>query len=74
MPINPPTQLLVNFQDNGFVLFDKRKSMVLNTIKGHRVGKTLNDPESIFVSSCIVEMKTIVFNGQIMAFCVIFWL
>lgn len=46
--------------------------MVLNTIKGHRVGKTLNDPESIFVSSCIVEMKTIVFNGQIMAFCVIF--
>lgn len=37
MPINPPTQLLVNFQDNGFVLSDKRKSMALKTTKGHRV-------------------------------------
>lgn len=32
-----PSELSVNFQDNGFVLFEKKKSMTLMTIKGHWV-------------------------------------
>lgn len=72
MPINPPTQLLVNFPDNGFVLIKGNQSMVLKTTKGLRLQKTINDLTLIFTNSCIIEMKMTVFNGQTMAFCIIF--
>lgn len=48
-----PSGLLVNFQDNGFVLFEKKKSMTLMTIKGHRVYRLFDNPELIFSSSCM---------------------
>lgn len=49
-----PSRLLVNFQDNGFVLFEKKKSMTLMTIKGHRVYRLFGNPELIFSSSCVI--------------------